>query len=66
MQVSLNTSPSAARVKLIPLAGQALPLSPDGSPPVDFTLIAAGPMHTEYGTFQWALHFASTVCSPAI
>ena len=68
MQVSLNTSPSAAlppttpaRVKLIPLAGQALPLSPDGSPPVDFTLIAAGPMHTEYGTFQWTARSGKSV-----
>lgn len=66
MQVSLNTSPSAAhvapaRVKLIPLAGQALPLSPDGSPPVDFTLIAAGPMHTEYGTFQWTARSGRSV-----
>ena len=68
MQVSLNTSPSTAptpptpaRVKLIPLAGQALPLSPDGSPPVDFTLIAAGPMHTEYGTFQWTARSGRSV-----
>jgi len=69
MQVSLNTSPSVtptaspttARVKLIPLAGQALPLSPDGSPPTDFTLIAAGPMHTEYGTFQWTARSGKSV-----
>lgn len=67
MQVSLNTSPNAApvptaaRVKLIPLAGQALPLSPDGSPPTDFTLIVAGPMHTEYGTFQWTARSGKSV-----
>jgi 8-oxo-dGTP pyrophosphatase MutT (NUDIX family) len=64
MQVSLNTAPGVtapSRVKLIPLAGQALPLSPDGSPPTDFTLIAAGPMHTEYGTFQWTARSGRSV-----
>jgi len=40
-------------MKLISLTSHILPLSPNGSPPRDFTLIPRGTLETVYGDFEW-------------
>lgn len=44
---------SRARTFELSLTGNALPLSPTGDPPVNFTLIRKGELTTVYGTFLW-------------